>query len=112
MTEAVVADFERSTGPWEIEWITLPQIVSMFFNCAGCDVLMKIQCTLSHACLEQTRYLLEGLEVDEAGMKKNLESTKGAVVSEAVMMGLGKTIGRQGTSGLTLQEMCVVTDDE
>ena len=27
MTEAVVADFERSTGPWEIEWITLPQIV-------------------------------------------------------------------------------------
>lgn len=29
MTEAVVADFERSTGPWEIEWITLPQIVSI-----------------------------------------------------------------------------------
>ena len=28
MTEAVVADFERSTGPWEIEWIALPQIVS------------------------------------------------------------------------------------
>lgn len=60
------------------------------------DLWFTIQCTLSHACLEQTRYLLEGLEVDEAGMKKNLESTKGAVVSEAVMMGLGKTIGRQG----------------
>jgi 3-carboxy-cis,cis-muconate cycloisomerase len=29
MTEAVVADFERSTGPWEIEWIMLPQIVSL-----------------------------------------------------------------------------------
>ena len=28
MTVAVVADFERSTGPWEIEWMTLPQIVS------------------------------------------------------------------------------------
>jgi len=56
-----------------------------------------MQCTLSHACLEQTKYLLEGLEVDEAGMKKNLDSTKGAVVSEAVMMGLGKTIGRQCT---------------
>jgi 3-carboxy-cis,cis-muconate cycloisomerase len=50
--------------------------------------------------------------VDEAGMKKNLESTKGAVVSEAVMMGLGKTIGRQGTSGLTLQVTCVITDDD
>lgn len=64
-----------------------------------------MQCTLSHACLEQTRYLLEGLEVDEAGMKNNLELTKGAVVSEAVMMGLGKIIGRQGTSHSTLKEL-------
>lgn len=78
MTEAVVADHERSTGPWEIEWIALPQI-----------------CALSHACLEHSQYLLEGLEVDEEAMKRNLALSKGAVVSEAVMMGLGKTIGRQ-----------------
>ncbi|CAK1364856.1 hypotheticalsprotein [Cercospora beticola] len=78
IVEAVVADFERSTGPWEIEWIMLPQI-----------------CALSHACLKQTHYLLDGIEVDEKGMKKNLELSKGAIVSEAVMMGLGKSIGRQ-----------------
>ena len=78
MVEAIVADHERSTGPWEIEWIMLPQI-----------------CALSHACLKQAQYLLEGLEVDEEGMKRNLALTKGAVVSEAVMMGLGKTLGRQ-----------------
>lgn len=78
MVEAVVADFERSTGPWEIEWIMLPQL-----------------CALSHACLKQTHYLLDGLEVDEKGMRKNLELSKGAIVSEAVMMGLGKAIGRQ-----------------
>ena len=78
MVEAVVADFERSTGPWEIEWIMLPQI-----------------CALSHACLKQTHYLLDGLEVDEKGMQKNLALSKGAIVSEAVMMGLGKAIGRQ-----------------
>ncbi|KAF2481727.1 beta carboxy-cis-cis-muconate lactonizing enzyme, cyloisomerase, CLME2 [Neohortaea acidophila] len=78
MVEAVVADHERSTGPWEIEWITLPQI-----------------CALSHACLVQTQYLLEGLEVDEEGMKRNLALSRGAIVSEAVMMGLGKKIGRQ-----------------
>ncbi|KAK3100924.1 hypothetical protein LTR53_018753 [Teratosphaeriaceae sp. CCFEE 6253] len=71
MVEAVVADFERSTGPWEIEWIMLPQI-----------------CALSHACMKQTHYLLDGLEVDEEGMKQNLALSKGAVVSEAVMMGL------------------------
>ena len=40
MTEAVVADFERSTGPWEIEWITLPQIVSIHLvKRAECDIL-------------------------------------------------------------------------
>jgi 3-carboxy-cis,cis-muconate cycloisomerase len=75
-------------------------------------VLIGKQCTLSHACLEQTRYLLEGLEVDEAGMKKNLESTKGAVVSEAVMMGLGKTIGRQGTCYPTLEALRVVANND
>lgn len=79
---------------------------------AGYDVLMEKQCTLSHACLEQTRYLLEGLEVDEAGMKKNLESTKGAVVSEAVMMGLGKTIGRQGTFCPILEVLHAVANNE
>jgi 3-carboxy-cis,cis-muconate cycloisomerase len=26
MLEAMVADHERSTGPWEIEWIALPEI--------------------------------------------------------------------------------------
>lgn len=78
MTEAMVADHERSTGPWEVEWIVLPQI-----------------CALSHACLKQTEYLLEGLEVDEEGMARNLALSRGAVVSEAVMMGLGKTLGRQ-----------------
>lgn len=40
MTEAVVADFERSTGPWEIEWITLPQIVSVHLvKRPECDIL-------------------------------------------------------------------------
>jgi len=52
-------------------------------------------CSLSHACLKQTHYLIDGLEVDEEAMKRNLALSKGAVASEAVMMGLGKTIGRQ-----------------
>ncbi|KAL2351478.1 L-Aspartase-like protein [Cryomyces antarcticus] len=76
--DAMVEDHERSTGPWEIEWIVLPQI-----------------CTLTHATLKQTSELIAGLEVRPAAMQKNLEISKGAIVSEAVMMGLGKTLGRQ-----------------
>jgi 3-carboxy-cis,cis-muconate cycloisomerase len=75
--EAMIEDFERSTGPWEIEWIVLPQI-----------------CTLAHAILVQTYRLIDGIEVHPDAMARNLEITHGAIVSEAAMMELGKTIGR------------------
>jgi 3-carboxy-cis,cis-muconate cycloisomerase len=78
LLEAVVEDHERSTGPWEIEWIALPEI---FLLAAG---------ALAHA-----RHILGGLHVDEKRMRENLDITKGLIVSEAVMMGLAPHIGRQ-----------------
>jgi 3-carboxy-cis,cis-muconate cycloisomerase len=78
LMEAAVADHERSTGPWEIEWIALPEI---FLLAAG--------------CLAQSRDLVAGLQVDEKRMRDNLDMTHGMVVSEAVMMGLGPKLGRQ-----------------
>jgi 3-carboxy-cis,cis-muconate cycloisomerase len=44
--------------------------------------------------MKHTVDLLAGLEVHENAMQKNLDITRGAIVSEAVMMGLGKTLGR------------------
>jgi 3-carboxy-cis,cis-muconate cycloisomerase len=38
---------------------------------------------------------MEGLEVDPARMRANLDLTRGLIVSEAVMMGLGPYLGRQ-----------------
>ena len=78
LLEAAVADHERSTGPWEIEWIALPEI---FLLAAG--------------ALRQTRDMVEGLQVDGARMRANLDLTGGAIVSEQVMMGLGPHLGRQ-----------------
>ena len=78
LMDAMVADHERSTGPWEIEWVALPEIF----------------CLLSGA-LKQTKFVLEGLEVDAAQMRRNIDLTHGLVMSEAVMMGLGPTIGRE-----------------
>ncbi len=78
LMDAMVADHERSTGPWEIEWIVLPEAF----------------CLLSGA-LKQTRFILAGLEVDAAQMRANLDLTHGLVVSEAVMMGLGPFLGRE-----------------
>ncbi len=78
LLDAMVEDHERSTGPWEIEWIAVPEIFS-----------------LAAGALAQTRFLVSGLVVDEKKMRANLDITRGLIVSEAVMMGLGPHIGRQ-----------------
>jgi len=78
LMDAMVADHERSTGPWEIEWIVLPE--------AFC---------LMAGALKQSRAVLEGLEVDVHAMRRNIALTHGLVMSEAVMMGLGPFIGRE-----------------
>jgi 3-carboxy-cis,cis-muconate cycloisomerase len=78
LLDAMVEDHERSTGPWEIEWIALPEIF-----------------VLSAGALSQARFLLGGLQVDPARMRANLDITRGLIVSEAVMMGLGPHLGRQ-----------------
>ena len=78
LLNAMEQDHERSTGQWEIEWIVLPEIF-----------------VLSAGCLAQTRFLVGGLQVDEKRMRANLDITKGLIVSEAVMMGLGPHLGRQ-----------------
>jgi 3-carboxy-cis,cis-muconate cycloisomerase len=74
----MIADHERSTGPWEIEWIVLPEAF----------------CLLAGA-LKQARFVVSGLEVDADRMRANLDMTNGLVASEAVMMGLSPYIGRE-----------------
>jgi 3-carboxy-cis,cis-muconate cycloisomerase len=78
LLDAMVEDHERATGPWEIEWIAVPEIFS-----------------LAAGALAQTRFVVSGLQVDEKKMRANLDITRGLIVSEAVMMGLGPHIGRQ-----------------
>ena len=78
LLDAMVEDHERATGPWEIEWIVLPEIFC-----------------LTAGALSQTLFVLTGLQVDAKKMRANLDLTKGLIVSEAVMMGLGPYLGRQ-----------------
>ena len=49
---------------------------------------------LSAGALAQTRFLVEGLQVNEKKMRENLDITHGLIMSEAVMMGLGAKMGR------------------
>jgi 3-carboxy-cis,cis-muconate cycloisomerase len=78
LLDAMVEDHERATGPWEIEWIVVPEIFC-----------------LTAGVLAQTRSVVAGLQVDERRMRANLDITRGLIVSEAVMMELGRHLGRQ-----------------
>ncbi|MGY1922464.1 class-II fumarase/aspartase family protein [Pseudomonas tolaasii] len=78
MLDAMIQDFERSTGPWQAEWIAIPEAFA-----------------LSAASLGQATFMLAGLEVRPERMRKNLDMTQGLIVAEAVMMGLAPALGRQ-----------------
>ncbi len=77
LVEAMVQDHERATGPFQMEWAAVPEIFC-----------------LTGGALAHTRSLAEGLTIDPARMRRNLDATGGLVLAEAVMMGLGHTLGR------------------
>jgi 3-carboxy-cis,cis-muconate cycloisomerase len=83
MLDAMAADHERATGPWQVEWVALPEA---FVASAG--------------ALAHTRFLLDGLVVDPLRMRRNLDLTGGLIVAEAVMMALAPHLGRQAAHDL------------
>ena len=77
MQGAMAQDHERATGPWQAEALALPQAF-----------------VLTHGALLLTQSVAEGMVVDAARMRANLDITHGLIVSEAVMMGLAPVLGR------------------
>ena len=74
---AQVQDHERSAGPWHAEWPTLPMLL-----------------LVTSGALAATVDIAEGVEVDAARMRVNLEATHGLIMAEAVTMALAETIGK------------------
>ena len=53
--------------------------------------------------LERLRLILAGLELDPERMRTNLELSGGMISAEAIMLELGKTIGRQHAHDVVYQ---------
>jgi 3-carboxy-cis,cis-muconate cycloisomerase len=70
-------DHERSAGVWHAEWPTLPTLM-----------------LVTSGALAAIVDIAEGLEVDEARMRSNLESSRGLIMAEAVSMALAAKIGK------------------
>jgi 3-carboxy-cis,cis-muconate cycloisomerase len=75
--QAMVAEHERPIGGWHTEWVALPEAFRLTAAAAG-----------------HVRTIAEGLEVDAARMRANLDRTQGLVLAERVMMALAPTLGR------------------
>lgn len=58
------------------------------------EYLARLSCH-SHAALVQIRHVLSGLSVRTLNMHRNLQVTGGMLLSEAVMLALGRALGRQ-----------------
>lgn len=78
MLDAMIHDFERATGPWHLEWVSLPE-----------SFLLTV------SALHQAKFMLGGLVVDTNRMRANLGLTQGLIVAEAVMMAAAPSLGRQ-----------------
>ena len=78
MLDGMIHDFERATGPWHLEWVSLPESF-----------------LLTASSLANARFMLKGLVVHEARMRENLDLTNGLIVAEAVMMAAAPKLGRQ-----------------
>lgn len=78
LTEGMLQEHERDGRAWKAEWLALPET---------CMCLGK--------ALELTCAMMQGLVINREAMLRNLDSTKGYVLSEAVMLALAQQIGKQ-----------------
>jgi 3-carboxy-cis,cis-muconate cycloisomerase len=71
-------EHERGLGQWQSQWLTLRDLLT---GCAG--------------ALEAMGGVLEGLAVDAAAMRANLERMRGLVYSEPLSLRLAESLGRE-----------------
>jgi 3-carboxy-cis,cis-muconate cycloisomerase len=74
---AMVQEHERAAGSWQAEW----PIVASLMQATGVAAASMAQ-------------VAQGLTVDEARMRANIDTTRGVIFAERAMMLLGETFGR------------------
>jgi adenylosuccinate lyase len=76
--DSIWIDHERDAKFMGIEWVTISESLIMLSR-----------------LLDQSKSLFENLEVNEEKMLSNIKTLKGLILSERIMLALGKKIGRQ-----------------
>ena len=83
-----IQQHERALGGWQAEWETLPQLVM-----------------LVGGGLENSEYLLSGMQVNAQKMRDNLDITHGLIMAESVTQALAAHIGKADAHHL-IEKIC------
>lgn len=76
--DTMVQEHERDMGAWQAEWEYIPRA-----------------CLLTASALAYSVRVAQGLRVNTARMRTNIDITGGLALSEVIMLELGRFIGRQ-----------------
>ncbi len=74
---SMLQEHERALGGWQAEWIALPQL---FLLASGASARIA--------------EIAEGIEINAARMRKNLDTTHGMIMAETVQMALAEKLGK------------------
>jgi 3-carboxy-cis,cis-muconate cycloisomerase len=75
--QAQIQEHERATHGWQVEWLTLPQMI-----------------TLTGGALKHGAYLAKNLQVDKKAMRANITRANDVILAEAAVFALAKALPR------------------
>ncbi|MFQ5793341.1 MAG: adenylosuccinate lyase family protein [Acidobacteriota bacterium] len=76
--QAMISEHERDTRSWRLDWHSIPESSILLARALGATI-----------------GVVEGLDIDEARIRANLDMLHGMLFSEALMFHLGKQLGKQ-----------------
>jgi 3-carboxy-cis,cis-muconate cycloisomerase len=90
MHQAQIQEHERATHGWQVEWLTLPQMI-----------------VLTGGALRHARYLAQNLQVDAAAMRDNITRANDVILAEAAVFALTSALQRPKAEEL-VKRACAV----
>jgi 3-carboxy-cis,cis-muconate cycloisomerase len=92
--QAQIQEQERATHGWQVEWLTLPQMI-----------------VLTGGALKHSLYLAKNLQVDQEKMRENIARADDVILAEAAVFTLAKAMARSKADEL-VKKACGIAASE
>jgi 3-carboxy-cis,cis-muconate cycloisomerase len=95
MHQAMVQEHERATHGWQVEWLTLPQMVA-----------------LTSGALDKVVFLSEHLAVNQERMQQNVKASNGLMLAEAISFALAQAMSRAEAKKIVTESCQLVLEQK